>query len=207
VNGVPFRLGSSAPGARNVLVPSGQALPLPRGAHNRVYLLAAASGGDVSTTLDFIGAPPDRARHTIQVREWQAPIGQWHSTIKTERMLRQVIVPEMQRQTWSERAIADDMLTSFDPATGAVSGIDQIRPAFVKSDEIAWVGTHRHDPSGNQIYIPSYVFIYAVDVPDGTTAIRLPDNRQTRIFAMTAVRESAPAVPSRPLYMPEIPRR
>ena len=143
----------------------------------------------------------------VTIREWQAPVGQWHSTIKTERMLREVIVPDMLRQTWTERAIADDLVTTFDPKTGAVSGIENIRPAFVKTDEIAWVGTHRHEPGGNQIYIPSYVFLYGFDLPAGTTAIRLPANKQIRIFAVTAVTEPKPVSPAGALYAAEIPRR
>ena len=38
LDGVPFTFGSSAPGALNVLVPKGQTLTLPPGAHDRVYL-------------------------------------------------------------------------------------------------------------------------------------------------------------------------
>jgi hypothetical protein len=122
-------------------------------------------------------------------------------------MLQEVIVPDIPRQTWTERAIADDMVTTFDPATGAVSNIDQIRPAFVKADEIAWVGTHRHEPGGNQIYIPSYVFMYGFDVPAGATLLTLPSDPRLRIFAMTAVRERSHTTPAGALYMPAIPRR
>ena len=143
----------------------------------------------------------------MTIREWQAPVGQWHSTIKTERMLREVVVPDMLRQTWTERAIADDMVTTFDPKTGAVSGIEKIRPAFVKTDEIAWVGTHRHEPGGNQIYIPSYVFLYGCDLPPGTTVVRLPVNKQIRIFAVTALNDPKPVWPAGALYAPEIPRK
>jgi alpha-mannosidase len=209
LNGITFKLGSSQRGASNMLVPTGQTLRLPAGSHNRVYLLAAAVGGDVQAVFRFgSAAGSDRVpERSITIREWQAPIGQWHSTIKTERMLREVIVPDMLRQTWTERAIADDMVTTFNPATGAVNGIDQIRPAYVKTDEIAWVGTHRHDPGGNQIYIPSYVFLYGFDLPAGTSEVRLPANTQIRILAMTAVREPRPVVPAGALYAAEIPRR
>jgi alpha-mannosidase len=177
------------------------------GGQNRIYILASAVGGDVPVALAFEGGPARPPEKSILVREWQAPIGQWFSTLKTERMLRQVVVPEMQRQTWSERAIAGDMVTSFDAKTGVVTGIDQIRPAFVKTDEIAWVGTHRHEPNGNQIYIPSYVFLYGVDVPAGSTSVRLPANPRIRIIAMTAASEPGAATPSGALYMPEIARR
>jgi alpha-mannosidase len=209
LNDLLFKLGSAQSGARNILVPDGQSVPLEaiRGGPNRIYFLAAAVGGDVPVALRFEGGSAPAAERSILVREWQAPVGQWFSTLKTERMLRQVVVPEMQRQTWSERAIADDMVTSFDPKTGVVTGIDQIRPAFVKTDEIAWVGTHRHESNGDQIYIPSYFYLYGVDVPEGSTAVRLPANPRIRIAAMTLSREPAGAAPARPLYMPEIPRR
>jgi hypothetical protein len=122
-------------------------------------------------------------------------------------MLREVVVPDMLRQTWTERAIADDMVTTFDPKTGALGGIDQIRPAFVKTDEIAWIGTHRHEPGANQIYIPSYVFVYGFDLPAGATAVRLPVNPRIRVLAATAVREPAATVPAGALYGAGIPRR
>ncbi len=207
VDGVPFALGPNAIGTKNVLVPSGQVLPLPAGSANRVYVLASAVGGDVPAVFTFGGATGSNRSVTVTVREWQAPIGQWYSTLKTERMLRQVILPDIQRQTWSERAIADDMVTTFNPATGEVAGIDQIRPAFVKTDEIAWVGTHRHEPGGNQIYIPSYVFIYGFDVPAGATTFRLPADPRLRILAVTSMFESARLTPAKPLYTPAIPRR
>ncbi|HXT68865.1 MAG TPA: glycoside hydrolase family 38 C-terminal domain-containing protein [Vicinamibacterales bacterium] len=208
LNGVAFKMGSTQPGVRNILVPEGQTLQLPAGPGlNRLYILASAVGGDVNATMAFEGGPRNQRTQTILVREWQAPIGQWFSTLRTERMLRQVVVPQMRGQTWTERAIADDMVTSFDPKTGVVSGIDQIRQAFVKTDEIAWVGTHRHEPSGNQIYIPSYVFLYRVHIPAGATAVRLPANSKIRIFAATAVREPWGVTPAGALYMPEISRR
>jgi len=201
INGVPFTAGSTRPGALNVMVPDGQALRVPR--MPRMYVLAAAVGGDVPTTLEFETAS-GRQSVPVTIRDWQAPIGQWYSTIKTERMLREVVVPEMQRQTWTERAIADDMVTTFDPKTGTVNGIADIRPAFVKTDEIAWVGTHRHEPRGNQIYIPSYVFLYGFDLPADVTAVRFPPNKQVRIFGVTALEEPKPVSPAGALYTPEI---
>jgi alpha-mannosidase len=77
----------------------------------------------------------------------------------------------------------------------------------VKTDEIAWVGTHRHAPDGNQIYIPSYFYLYGVDVPEGSTEVRLPANPRIRIVAMTLAREPVGAAPPGALYAPAIPRR
>jgi alpha-mannosidase len=207
LNGIRFALGSSQPAAKNVLVPAGESLTLPAGSPSRIYVLAAAVGGDRPATFAFDTKGGPARTLSVTVREWQAPVGQWHSTMKTERMVREVIVPEMQRQTWTERAIANDMVTTFNAATGEVTGIDQIRPAYVKTDEIAWVGTHRHEAGGNQIYIPTYVFLYGLDVPAGATSLRLPVDSRLRVLAVTAVREPAPVAPAGALYAPAIPRR
>jgi hypothetical protein len=116
-------------------------------------------------------------------------------------------MPAMRGQTWTEAAIRDGMVTRFDPATGAVSGIDQIRPAFVKRDEIAWIGTHRHAPDGNQIYIPSYVFLYALDVPAGATSITLPVEPRLRIFAVSVVSQREHVTPAKRLYASDFVER
>jgi len=73
LDGIPFKLGSISPGALNVLAPKGDRIPIPRAGYSRLYVLAAAIGGDATTTID-VGA---NAPQQIIVREWQGPIGQW----------------------------------------------------------------------------------------------------------------------------------
>lgn len=205
LDGASFQLGSSARGLMNLLVPNGQTLTLPNGTFASLYVLAAAVDGDVPATFAFGAAGRTPVARAVTVREWQGPIGQWYSPLKNNRMLREVVVPDIPRQTWLESAIANDMVTHVDPVTGIVTGIDQIRPAYVKRDEIAWVGTHRHAPDGNQIYIPSYVFLYKLDIPAGATTVRLPASEKLRIVAMTAVREDARVVPGRLLFAADLP--
>ena len=201
LDGVRFKLGSSTPGALNVLAPKGAAIPIPPGSYNRVYLLAAAVGGDATTAID-VGR---KARQQITVREWQGPIGQWDSRLKEPRQLREVHVAEMTRgQSWTAEAIQSDLVVSYDTASGVVSGIDQIRPGFVKRDEVAWVGTHRHAPDGNQPYIASYIFAYAIDLPPGAREIRLPDDPRIRILAMTVARVPYHFWPAAALYSSEL---
>ncbi len=196
LDGVSFKLGSSAPGAMNALVPKGQTLSLPKGSYNRVYVLAAAVGGDVTTTI---------GGRMITVREWQGPVGQWDSRLKEPRQLREVQVASMTRgQTWAADAINKDLVVQYDAATGIVKGIDQIRRGFVKRDEIAWVGTHRHGPEGNQPYIASYVFLYAIDLPKGAREVRLPSDDRLRILAMTAVRDPFRTRPATALYASDL---
>jgi len=94
---------------------------------------------------------------------------------------------------------------SWDAATGFVTGIDQIQPGFVKRDEIAWIGTHRHGPTGDEPYVASYLFAYAIDLPDGMRELRLPVEPRLRILAATIVHEPARVRPARPLYAADLP--
>jgi hypothetical protein len=110
-------------------------------------------------------------------------------------------------QTWTAEAIQSDLVVSYDAATGIVSGIDQIRRAFVKRDEIAWVGSHRHAPEGNQAYIASYLFAYDIDLPRGVREVRLPNDDRIRILAVTATRNPFRLWPTTALYAADLPSR
>jgi alpha-mannosidase len=118
------------------------------------------------------------------------------------------VAPEDDQQSWTMDAINNLTVTRFDPATKAVSGLDAIRPGFMKRAEVAWVGTHRHTSAGNQPYVLSYVFAYTLDVPKGATAIKLPVNDRVRILAMTAAQETAAKLtPAQTLYAPDLAER
>jgi len=206
LNGVSYKFGPGRPGALNVLVPRGQTLALRKNSYNRLYLLAASVGGDVMTRFTLANRASGQSDSaSILVREWQGPVGQWFSQLNEPRLLREKFVPAMRGQTWTEDAIRADMVTQFDPATGVLSGIEKIRPAFVKRDEIAWVGTHRHAPDANQIYIPSYIFVYAIDLPAGVNELQLPKDERIRILAMSLAREPWRLRPAVALYAPDLP--
>jgi alpha-mannosidase len=207
LNGVPFTFGPGAAGAKNVLVPAGERIDLPAGAFNRVYIVAAAVGGDVRAAV--IAGAGAAGRREILVREWQGPVGQWDSRLKEPSALREPFVPASAGRGGnpSRQEIQDGLVVQWDPATGEVSGIENIRRGFAKRDEIAWIGSHRHAPDGNQIYVPSYLFVYPVDLPAGARAITLPANDRLRIMAITAAREPRPSNPSRALYASDLPDR
>ena len=62
----------------------------------------------------------------------------------------------------------------------------KIIPSYLKTNNIAWVGTHRHDFSGiNEAYIYCYLYKYAIDIPNGAKTLILPDNDKMRIMAVT----------------------
>ena len=62
--------------------------------------------------------------------------------------------------------------------------------AYVKQAEIGWIGTHRHSPAGDGYYEYTYMFKYALDVPEGAGSVVLPDDPDIVIFAATAVNEA-----------------
>src|SRR5262249_54216347 len=189
--GVVYTLGSSVKGAKNVLVPKGQTLTLPPGPYDRVYVLAAAVGGDVPMTLTSGAA---KAQFTVQ--EWEGAIGQWDSRLKDLSAMREPFVPASPRGVPSvEGEVRNGMAVQWDPRTFAVTNLDQLRPGFIKRDEVAWVGTHRHARTGNQVYIMSYVFAYVFDLPAGARSLVLPPDHPLGIFAVSAVREPARVKP------------
>jgi alpha-mannosidase len=143
------------------------------------------------------------------IREWQGPIGQWDSRLKEPSALREPFVPASAGRggTPSRQEIQDGLVVQWDPQTGDVKGIENIRRGFVKRDEIAWIGSHRHAPDGNQIYVASYLYLYAIDLPDGTREVTLPANERVRIMAITAAREPRAAKPARTLYASDLPDR
>jgi len=203
LDGIHFKFGPSAAGVQNVLVPKGQRLALPSASLDHLYILAAAVGGDVTASIGA-GSATAPAERKITVREWEGAIGQWDSRLKDLSALREPFVPA-NKQEPSEKEIRAHTVVPWDPQTFALTGIDQIRSGFVKRDEIAWVGTHRHAADGNQPYILSYVFAYEIDLPAGTREIRLPNEDRLRILAMTAVREPHHVQPTAALYAPELP--
>ncbi|MBR6747123.1 MAG: discoidin domain-containing protein [Muribaculaceae bacterium] len=60
---------------------------------------------------------------------------------------------------------------------------------YLYDTEVAWVGTHRHSPQGDEPYEFTYMFLIPIDLPKGATEIVLPDNNNIVIFAATAAVE------------------
>lgn len=58
---------------------------------------------------------------------------------------------------------------------------------FVKQGDIAYVGGHRHDPSGkDEVFERTYLFLIRIPV-DGARSITLPDDEKIVVFAATAL--------------------
>lgn len=61
--------------------------------------------------------------------------------------------------------------------------------SFLKTGDVAYIGTHRHDSrKRNEIMVYTYMYYVEVPVEAGCTALRLPADRHVTIFAATAVK-------------------
>jgi alpha-mannosidase len=178
--GITFALGAA--GKPNAVTADGQTLNLPAGNYNRIYLLAAAADGDHSGTFK-VG---DQAVN-LNVQEWTGFVGQWDDRIwKTAE-------EELPARpgTQGERHVE---LNEYAEMIG-------IRPGFIKRADIAWFASHRHDAGGaNEPYAYSYLFAYALDLPQGAKTLTLPRNPNIRVLAATVVNQNGKAWPAQPLY-------
>ncbi len=65
---------------------------------------------------------------------------------------------------------------------------------YLKDAEVAYVGTHRHSGEGDQPYEFTYMFKFAIDLPEKATEVVLPDNKDIVIFAATLTNVTAASV-------------
>jgi alpha-mannosidase len=76
-----------------------------------------------------------------------------------------------------------------------------IRPGFIKPAPLAWFASHRHDREGaSEAYSYSYLFAYALDIPEGARTLTLPEDGRVRVFAVTASDEGERLRPAGPLF-------
>ena len=73
-------------------------------------------------------------------------------------------------------------------------GHDDHTTGYLTDAEIAYVGTHRHNPQGDCPYEFTYMFCFPVDIPANATEIILPANPDVILFAATATTEVYPDV-------------
>lgn len=61
---------------------------------------------------------------------------------------------------------------------------------YLKDTEVAYVGTHRHSPTGDEAYEFTYMFKFGLDIPADATSLILPKNEKIVLFAATLVEET-----------------
>jgi alpha-mannosidase len=177
-DGVRFRLAPA--GKNNAVVARGQSIPLSAGDFNRVYILAAAMGGDQRAEFRL-----GNKSITVDIPEWTGFVGQWDS--RGWNIRQETMPPGPGQSAATTRTVMD--------FTG------QIAPGFIKRADIAWYVSHRHGTDGsNEAYAYSYLFAIPIDLPAGTREIALPNNDKIRVLAITVAQDDANAVPAQPLY-------
>ncbi len=61
--------------------------------------------------------------------------------------------------------------------------------SFVKEGRIAYIGDHRHKMNGrNEAYAQTYLYDLVLDVDDGVRELRLPEDKNITVFAVTVSR-------------------
>lgn len=204
-NGVKFHLARAATGNPNALVAQGQAIQLPVGDFNRVYLLAASAKGDQKTVFR---AGARSAELTIE--NWGGFIGQWDTRLwkpaPDSVMVGDPPHPVPLRKNWAvsaNHATWNDVTYAGSPWWSPRYPEDYIGLAcgYIKPATLAWYASHHHTPDGlNEPYEYSYLFSYSMELPPHTTTLVLPKNDDVRILAISVAREDPQAHPAQPLY-------
>lgn len=179
-NDVEFHLANAMSGAPNAVVASGQTVNLPACGFNRVYILAASADGDQKAAFRVGSKTVD-----LNVQNWGGFIGQWDN----------------RQWTGEDRQIparGDEPAHTEHDDYAKMTGI---QPGYIKRADVAWYSTHHHNAKGENIaYGYSYLFAYALDLPEGAKTITLPHNDKIRVFAISVANENPEIHPVQPLY-------
>jgi alpha-mannosidase len=109
----------------------------------------------------------------LNIQDWGGFIGQWDD------------------RTWSSTDLSHDHY-------GEMTGL---KPGFIKRADLAWYCSHHHDAAGKNVdYAYSYLFGYEIEVPPGAKTIKLPNNENVRILAISLANENPEVTPAHPLY-------
>ncbi len=190
---VDFQLASAKTGSPNAIVAKGQTITLPEGNFNRIYLLAAAANGDQKATFE---AGMTKADLTIQ--NWTGFIGQWDTRLWKNEPSRDwaisanhAVWPPADLQQREQRA----------PSPRYPEDYLGITPGYVKPAALAWYVSHLHTPEGlNQPYQYSYLFAYSIPVDAGAKTLKLPNNENIRILAISVASENPKVSTASPLF-------
>jgi len=134
----------------------------------------------------------------ITVQDWGGYIGQWDNR---KWNIRQEPVPPSTKPQGGQAQGGQAAGAPSKPRMRTVQDYAGLVPGFTKSAPIAWFASHRHMADGtNDLYMYSYLFAYAIDLPEGAKTLTLPDNDKIRVLAVTLTDELRPVVPAHPLF-------
>jgi alpha-mannosidase len=182
--GVRFKLAPARTGKPDAMIARGQAISLPPGRYNRVYILAASADGDQDAAFRV-----GNTSAQLDIEDWGGFVGQWDN------------------RSWNIKQVPIHYPPGFTPPPSApktrteMEFSGQITPGFIKRAPIAWYCDHRHTADGkNEAYSYSYLFAYPIDLPAGAKTLTLPDNDKIRILAVSVANEPGTSNPAAPLY-------
>ncbi len=192
-HGVEFKLAPAKTGVADAVVAKGQAISLPSGHYNRVYLLAASADGD-QTAAFRVGAKTAN----LNIEDWGGFIGQWDTRIFKNQDDRNWAIsahhapwPPADEQQREQRA----------PSPRYPQDYVGLEPGYVKPASLAWYASHHHTAEGlNRPYQYSYLFAYSLPMAPGTRALTLPNNEKIRILAVSVAEENPELTQAQPLY-------
>jgi alpha-mannosidase len=210
VNGVNFALGEAATGKPDALVAKGQAIDLPAGDFNRVYMLAASGDGDQEAVFRA-GSSATK----LAIEDWGGFIGQWDTRIWKPRPDTVTVGggrydpgPAHQVPLRKDWAVSANHATWDLDNTGSPDWSPKypddylgLRAGFIKPATLAWYVSHHHTPEGlNEPYQYSYLFVYGIDLPPGARTLTLPTNENIRVLAVSVAKEDPEVSAAQPLY-------
>lgn len=196
-NGVTFHLAPAATGKPDAVVARGQTIRLPAGHYSRVYLLAAAAGGDQKAAFRVGDKSVD-----LTVEDWGGFIGQWDTRVWKNR-------PDENWAVSANHAVWDpDPAKQRPPAQGQRSWSPRypedyvgLEAGYIKRADLGWYASHHHTAAGlNQPYAYPYLFVYAINLPAGARTLTLPNNDKIRVMAVSVAEEGPAVEPATPLY-------
>jgi len=170
-DGVLFKLAPATEGKKNAVACRGQKIDLPVGKGRRVYMLAAASGSNVTANfaVDGHGVP-------LTIRRWDGFLGQWDTRVWGGKQ------PEL-TYTWSLPIV--DLVPGY---------IDRDVVAWYADHK-------RTSDGEDLPYQFCYLFRYAIDLPDGARSLTLPRDPRIKVMAATVARDpNVDAQPACDLY-------
>jgi alpha-mannosidase len=210
VSGVDFQLAPAGAGKPDAVVARGQAIDLPEGSFNKVYVLAASAQGDQQAVF-HVGDHPVK----LTIEDWGGFIGQWDTRLwkprpdsVTEgggRYSREAAHQVPLRKDWAVSAnhatwnLANE--GSPDWAPSYPKDYLGLRPGYIKPATLAWYASHHHTPEGlNEPYQYTYLFVYSIDLPARAKTLTLPANEKIRILAVSVAKEDPSVSPVQPLH-------
>jgi alpha-mannosidase len=210
VNGVDFQLAPGGAGKADAVVAKGQAIDLPAGDFNKVYVLAASAQGDQQAVFK-VGEHPIK----LTIEDWGGFIGQWDTRLWKPK-------PDSvtegggpySREPAHQVALKKDWAVSANHATWDLTNTGSpdwspsypgdylgLRPGFIKPATLAWYASHHHTADGlNEPYQYSYLFVYPIDLPSHAKTLTLPSNNKIRVLAVSVAKEEPDVSPAHPLY-------